>query len=265
MARSPRSSRSSAARSSSTPCSATSDRSPAAPAPPQAEAPIRTGPEVLAEIGRAGVRRDRPRRLAGGRDARRAPRRDRRARDRTRARWWPYPSTEADVVAGHARRSGVREDRRGREAHRRSSSRATASRSPARSSTPRSPPTSSTRRARAMRFPSWRRTFSAAARRSSRTRPGTRASPSSSVRCWSGRSREHDALDLFRDVEMPLALVLAAMERRGVKVERAALEALAVEFRGALRASRGARSTSSPAASSTSARRSSSATSSSIA
>jgi DNA polymerase-1 len=45
---------------------------------------------------------------------------------------------------------------------------------------------------------------------------------------------EHDALVLFREVEMPLTLVLAAMERRGVKVDRAALAALATEFRAAL-------------------------------
>ena len=45
---------------------------------------------------------------------------------------------------------------------------------------------------------------------------------------------EHDALDLFRDVEMPLALVLASMEVRGVKVDRDALEELGTEFRGAL-------------------------------
>jgi DNA polymerase-1 len=45
---------------------------------------------------------------------------------------------------------------------------------------------------------------------------------------------EHDELALFRDVEMPLTLVLAAMERRGVKVDEPALAALATEFRANL-------------------------------
>jgi DNA polymerase-1 len=42
---------------------------------------------------------------------------------------------------------------------------------------------------------------------------------------------EHDELGLFRDVEMPLTLVLAAMERRGVKVDQGVLAALGAEFR----------------------------------
>jgi DNA polymerase-1 len=45
---------------------------------------------------------------------------------------------------------------------------------------------------------------------------------------------EHDALALFREVEMPLARVLAAMERRGVKVDRVALAGLAAELRATL-------------------------------
>ena len=45
---------------------------------------------------------------------------------------------------------------------------------------------------------------------------------------------EHDELALFRDVEMPLTLVLAAMERRGVKVDRELLVALGAEFRTGL-------------------------------
>jgi DNA polymerase-1 len=45
---------------------------------------------------------------------------------------------------------------------------------------------------------------------------------------------EHDELALFRDVEMPLTLVLAAMERRGVRVDRELLTALGAEFREAL-------------------------------
>jgi len=45
---------------------------------------------------------------------------------------------------------------------------------------------------------------------------------------------EHGALDLFRDIEMPLVLVLAAMERRGVRVDAPALAALAAEYRGTL-------------------------------
>jgi DNA polymerase-1 len=45
---------------------------------------------------------------------------------------------------------------------------------------------------------------------------------------------EHDELGLFRDVEIPLTLVLAAMERRGVRVDRELLTALGVEFREAL-------------------------------
>ncbi|MBI3768593.1 MAG: DNA polymerase I [Deltaproteobacteria bacterium] len=45
---------------------------------------------------------------------------------------------------------------------------------------------------------------------------------------------EHDELALFRDVEMPLTLVLAGMERRGVKVDRDVLAALGVEFRASL-------------------------------
>jgi DNA polymerase-1 len=45
---------------------------------------------------------------------------------------------------------------------------------------------------------------------------------------------EHEAQTLFHDVEMPLTRVLAAMERRGVRVDRAALEALAAEFRATL-------------------------------
>ncbi|MCC6847718.1 MAG: DNA polymerase I [Deltaproteobacteria bacterium] len=47
---------------------------------------------------------------------------------------------------------------------------------------------------------------------------------------------EHDALALFRDVEMPLLAVLAAMERRGVRVDAAALARLATEYRTALAA-----------------------------
>ena len=47
---------------------------------------------------------------------------------------------------------------------------------------------------------------------------------------------EHGALALFRDVEMPLLAVLAAMERRGVRVDVAALTALAAEYRAALQA-----------------------------
>ncbi len=45
---------------------------------------------------------------------------------------------------------------------------------------------------------------------------------------------EHDELALFRDVEMPLTLVLAAMERRGVRVDGELLAALGGEFRAAL-------------------------------
>jgi len=45
---------------------------------------------------------------------------------------------------------------------------------------------------------------------------------------------EHDELALFRDVEIPLTLVLAAMERRGVRVDRELLTALGNEFREAL-------------------------------
>ncbi len=45
---------------------------------------------------------------------------------------------------------------------------------------------------------------------------------------------EHDAAALFRDLEMPLVRVLAVMERRGVKVDRSALAALADEFRATL-------------------------------
>ncbi len=45
---------------------------------------------------------------------------------------------------------------------------------------------------------------------------------------------EHDELGLFRDVEMPLTRVLAAMERRGVKVDVDALAALGSEFRDSL-------------------------------
>ena len=45
---------------------------------------------------------------------------------------------------------------------------------------------------------------------------------------------EHDELALFRDVEIPLTLVLAAMERRGVRVDRELLTALGTEFREAL-------------------------------
>ena len=47
---------------------------------------------------------------------------------------------------------------------------------------------------------------------------------------------EHGALELFRDVEMPLMEVLAAMERRGVRVDAAALAALASEYRATLAA-----------------------------
>jgi DNA polymerase I len=42
---------------------------------------------------------------------------------------------------------------------------------------------------------------------------------------------EHGAAGLYRDVELPLAFVLAGMERRGVKVDRDALESMAEEFR----------------------------------
>ncbi len=45
---------------------------------------------------------------------------------------------------------------------------------------------------------------------------------------------EHDELGLFRDVEMPLAAVLATMERRGVRVDRELLTMLGNEFRGSL-------------------------------
>jgi DNA polymerase-1 len=41
----------------------------------------------------------------------------------------------------------------------------------------------------------------------------------------------HGGLALFRDVEMPLLAVLAAMERRGVRVDTDALAALAAEYR----------------------------------
>jgi DNA polymerase-1 len=45
---------------------------------------------------------------------------------------------------------------------------------------------------------------------------------------------EHGAMDLFRDVEMPLLAVLAAMERRGVRVDGDALAKLAAEYRATL-------------------------------
>ena len=47
---------------------------------------------------------------------------------------------------------------------------------------------------------------------------------------------EHGALELFRDVEMPLLRVLATMERRGVRVDTTALRALADEYRASLAA-----------------------------
>lgn len=47
---------------------------------------------------------------------------------------------------------------------------------------------------------------------------------------------EHGGLALFRDVEMPLVEVLAAMERRGVRVDAGALAKLAAEYRAALAA-----------------------------
>jgi DNA polymerase-1 len=46
--------------------------------------------------------------------------------------------------------------------------------------------------------------------------------------------REHDELALFSDIEMPLTMVLAAMEARGVKVDREALAVLSTEFRAGL-------------------------------
>ncbi len=45
---------------------------------------------------------------------------------------------------------------------------------------------------------------------------------------------EHDELALFRDIEMPLTRVLAAMERCGVKVDVATLAKLGSEFRASL-------------------------------
>ena len=47
---------------------------------------------------------------------------------------------------------------------------------------------------------------------------------------------EHGALALFHDVEMPLLVVLVAMERRGVRVDAAALAALSSEYRSTLAA-----------------------------
>ncbi len=45
---------------------------------------------------------------------------------------------------------------------------------------------------------------------------------------------EHGATALFREVEMPLLAVLVAMERRGVRVDTAALAGLAAEYRATL-------------------------------
>jgi DNA polymerase-1 len=51
---------------------------------------------------------------------------------------------------------------------------------------------------------------------------------------------EHGARELFRDVEMPLLRVLAAMERRGVRVDAAALARLSSEYRATLAATEAA-------------------------
>lgn len=45
---------------------------------------------------------------------------------------------------------------------------------------------------------------------------------------------EHGGLELFHDVEMPLLAVLAAMERRGVRVDAEALAKLSTEYRATL-------------------------------
>jgi DNA polymerase I len=45
---------------------------------------------------------------------------------------------------------------------------------------------------------------------------------------------EHGARELFHDIEMPLLAVLAAMERRGVRVDAEALAGLAAEYRATL-------------------------------
>jgi len=66
-------------------------------------------------------------------------------------------------------------------------------------------------------------------------RPAWAARTALELRPVLGRAlAEHDALALFHDVEMPLVRVLAAMERRGVRVDREALAALAAEFRATL-------------------------------